>query len=57
MRRDFNRSMVFVLRPVLVSFFAVAVRINHAKDKNNQPAHRQYDEHGFVSPDRFDEFG
>jgi len=49
--------MIFVLGPLLMSFFAVTMGVYHAKDKNDQPAHRQYDEHGFVAPDRFDEFG
>jgi len=57
MRRDFNRSMIFVLGPFLVSFFAVTMGVYHAKDKNDQPAHQQHDEHWFVAPDRFDEFG
>lgn len=49
--------MIFMLRPLLVSFFAVAMRVNDGKEKNNQPAHQQHDEHWFVAPDRFDEFG
>lgn len=49
--------MIFVFRPFLVSFFSVAMGVNHAADKDQQPAHQQNNKHGLIAPDRFDEFG
>jgi len=49
--------MIFGPVPPFVVFFAVAMGVNHAKNKNRQAAHHQDDEHGVILPDRFDKFG
>jgi hypothetical protein len=35
-RRRFDPSMMFDPMPLLVSFFAVTMGVNHRKDKDNQ---------------------
>jgi hypothetical protein len=53
----FAPSMMFAPVPLLLNFFAVAMRVNHGKDENDQPARQQDNEDGFILPDFADKFG
>jgi hypothetical protein len=49
--------MMFAPLPLLLDFFPVAMRVNHGKNENDQPARQQDDEDGFILPDFADKLG
>jgi hypothetical protein len=56
-RRRFDPSMMFDPMPLLVSFFAVTMGVNHRKDKDNQATNHQDDDDRFILPYIADKFG
>ena len=57
MCRRFGPSMMFGPMPLLVSFFAVTMGVNHRKDKDNQAANHEDDDDRFILPYIADKFG
>jgi hypothetical protein len=53
--RAFDPSMMLGSVPLLLDFFAVAVGVNHGKDKEHKPADHQHNEDGLMLPDVADE--
>ena len=47
----FHPSMKFGSIPLFLSFFAVAMSVNHRKDKYNKSADQQHNEDGLIPPD------
>jgi hypothetical protein len=56
-RCGFDLSMMFGPMPLLVSFFAVTMGVNHRKDKDNQATNHEDDDDRFILPYIADKFG